>query len=229
MILKMFMEKGGLNGIKLVSEFIDCWDGALAATAENIAGKNTSLDFRGRMYTLSEKPVFIEKPELKINYPLCSKAKRGLGFHILSDGKPVASTYDDAMTCRKTWIFKRNVGFSVFVTETGAFALYRVGFANEPWHYYCLLDAEGKTVGVIKRMYEAEDYRRATLYVEEEIYLLPLLLACLDTIVDVNLVGDLEDYYDKSAGNYISIMQEEKDIFDPAFIARVRAMDGVSD
>ena len=106
---------------------------------------------------------------------------------------------------------------------------YRVGFANEPWHYYCLLDAEGKTVGVIKRMYEAEDYRRATLYVEEEIYLLPLLLACLDTIVDVNLVGDLEDYYDKSAGNYISIMQEEKDIFDPAFIARVRAMDGVSD
>ena len=33
MILKMFMEKGGLNGIKLVSEFIDCRDGALAATA----------------------------------------------------------------------------------------------------------------------------------------------------------------------------------------------------
>ena len=153
---------------------------------------------------------------------MSSKRKKTIGYYITEEKNCAAKFYGEAATCRKKGIFKRNIGFTVFEFNNSPYMLYRVGFQNQNSHYYCLYDNNGVTVAIIERHSYYEDNCKATIYVEDSENILIALFACTEEIISVPNSGDF-DNIDPSAGHYISVLEEEKALFDKSFIDRVKA------
>lgn len=222
MILQLCMEKDDPQGMRIAYQFIDAVTKEVCATATDNINEPTSLIFRDEEYHFFNCPKFIEKPQINIAYPLSSKRKKTIGFHILENEKCVAKFYGEAATCRKKGIFKRNIAFTVFEYKNEPYMLYRVGFPKQNSHYYCLYNNSGKTIAIIERHSFYKDNCKATVYVEETENVLIALLACTEEIISVANSGSRDEMMDTSAGHYISMLDEEKAMFDAAFIERVK-------
>lgn len=61
------------------------------------------------------------------------------------------------------------------------------------------------------------------MYIENEENLFITLLACTEEIICVGNSGDSDSTIDPSAGPYVSVLKEEKELFDKNFIERVKA------
>ena len=57
---------------------------------------------------------------------------------------------------------------------------------------------------------------------EEERHCLMAMIACTEEVIWVENSGDLQERVDVSAGPYISRYEEEKALFDRAFLERVK-------
>lgn len=224
MVLKVYAERNDMMGMRIQHSFVDDMSDTVIATATNNINEPIKLYYEDNEYQFISSPKMMEKQKLNIKYPLSSKRTKTFGYNMESNGQIVAQYYGEAATCGKTWIFKRNIGFKVFCVHGEVYVMYRVGFPNENCHYYCLYDNSNNIVSIIKRHSNASDYRKATIYIEESRYVMPVLVACTATIVWVADNGRKEDMIDPSAGPYTSIMEEEKKMFDKYFIERVEAM-----
>lgn len=222
MILRLCMEKDDPQGMRIAYKFINATSQEVCATASDNINEATSLFFNGKEYRFFNYPKFIEKPQININYPLSSKRKKTVGFHILENENCVAKFYGEAATCRKKGILKKNIGFTVFEYNNEPYMLYRVGFPKQNSHYYCLYNNYGKTVAIIERHSFYKDNCKATIYVEEQENIVIALLACTEEIISVASSGSRDQMMDTSAGHYISMLDEEKALFDASFIERVK-------
>lgn len=222
MIINLYMKLEDPNGMRINCEFLNAKNNEVIATATNNFNEHTTLYYGGKKYEVKNYPKKMERLMLNTKYPLCSKRKWCIGFNVISDNNTVLSYYPEAITCGKRWIFKKNIGLTVFKYNNEPHLLYRVGFAKERWHYYCLYDNKNNTIGIIKRLYGNDI--RATLYIEDVSNLLITLLVCTEEIVDISYSSDKDMRYDPSAGNYISILEEEKEMFDKSFINRVELL-----
>lgn len=221
MIINLYMEKSQ-DGWEANYTFRNASNGEIVATANNKKDDYCNLIYLNKKYYLKNHPKKMKRFLLPIKYPLCSKRKWTIGFDITDENSSICSYYSEAVTYDKKFIFKRNMGLTVFRYNNETYSLYRVGF-NEPCHYYCLYDENDKTIAIIKRLYG--DEKRATIYIENEDYLFISLMACTEEIIDVANLGSREDMMDTSAGNYISMSNIEKERFDKSFIDRVKMME----
>lgn len=222
MIINLYMEMENPQGMRINYKFLNEKTNEVVATATNNFKEHTTLYYDDKKYELVNYPKKMERIILNSKYPLCSNRKWAIGFNVLSDNNNIASYYHEAVTCGKRWIFKKNMGLTVIKYNNQPYSLYRVGFAKENWHYYCLYNNSNKIVGIIKRLY-GEDIR-ATLYIEDNSELLINLIACTIETIDVANSGDMDTMIDTSAGNYISLLEEEKAMFDKTFIERVEQL-----
>lgn len=187
-----------------------------------------ALQFDGRTYQIRGIPSSMEKAVYSHRFPLLHDRKKTLGLSIRLDGQEVARQYGEAMCTGKRSIFGKNIQFNVLTVGSEVYCCYRVGFVGEGFHYYCLLDSLGRTVAITQRHTHSGKNSRATVYLEEEQFLLPAVLsAALETMTIQRL--EAGENADPSAGHYISLLEEEKAMFDPGFIPRVKALDGVTD
>lgn len=188
-----------------------------------------TLYYNGKGYELGAMPKLIQRAEYEIEYPIASKRKKTFGYDIICNGNSIAQYYGEAACCQKVGIFKRNIGYTVFKFCEGTFVVYKVGFSTESSHYYCIYDSNNVMIGVIERHSGTKDGRKATVYIEDPKYLLVILIVCTEEIVSyANTTGRVDvdrNFHDRSAGNYISILKEEKDKFDRAFIERVKSIE----
>lgn len=190
----------------------------IIATANNEKDKYINLSYLGKTYYFKNHPKKMERLSLPIKYPLCSKRKWTIGFDVTDEKNySICSFYPEAVTYGKKFIFKRNLGLTVFRYNDKTYSMYKVGF-KEPCHYYCLFDENDKTIAIIKRLYGAE--KKATIYIENEKNLFLSLIACTEEIIDVANLGG--DGIDTSAGNYVSISDIEKNRFDKNFIDKIK-------
>lgn len=218
MVINLYIEKVDPQGMKINYTFLNAKNNEVIATATNNFNEHTTLYFKGNNYELVNYPKKFERLILNTKYPLCSKRKWTIGFNIMSNEKNIAYYYPEALTVGKRWIFKKNMGLTVIKYNNRPYLLYKVGYAKENWHYYCLYDDNNKTIGIIKRLYG--DDIRATLYIEDDPNLLLNLLACTIETIDVPNSGNRDSIMDSSAGNYISSLAEEKEMFDKSFIEK---------
>ena len=222
MILKLYAEKNDMMGMRIQHMFLNEKTNELVARATNNIKEPVKLYFRNKEYYFVSSPKIMDRQKVNIDYPLYSKRTKTIGFNMELDGQVVAQYYDEAATCGKKWIFKRNIGFDVFNVDGEIFLMYRVGFPNQSSHYYCIYDNNRNIVSIIERHSGTTDCRKATIYIENEKYLFVTLMACTEKIVWVADSGDFDDVIDPSAGPYISIMEEEKKMFDKDFIEHVK-------
>lgn len=222
MILRLCMEMEDPQGMRIAYRFVNAKNNDVYATASDNFNEATSLFVDDKTYEFYNYPKFIEKPLINIKYPLSSKRKKTIGYYITEEKNCVAKFYGEAATCRKKGIFKRNIGFTVFEFNNSPYMLYRVGFPNQNSHYYCLYDNNGVTVAIIERHSYYEDNCKATIYVETPENILIALFACTEEIISVPNSGDSDNIV-PSAGHYISVLEEEKALFDKSFIDRVKA------
>lgn len=218
------MEKEDPQGMRISYQFKDATTLSVVASASDNDNECISLLYGERKYQFYSYPKFIEKPQLNIKYPLSSKRKKTIGFHILDDGKCVAKYYGEAATCRKKGLLKRNIGFTVFEYQQEPYMLYRVGFPKENSHYYCLYNNDGKTIAVIERHSFYSDNCKATIYIEDVKHIHIALFACTEEIIFVANTGNREDIMDPSAGHYVSLLEEEREMFDKNFVEHVKEM-----
>ena len=227
MIFRVYLKQENDYGDKLRYDVFDL-HGNLTAVGSNAEPK-CGLLFRigEEEYRFRMLPHRIDKAPVAHRYPLSSGSRRTFGFSVYRGEEECMFYYKEAEVVGRTGIFKKTMGLTVLVLGDQIYRSYRVGFPGENSHYYCLLDQSGKTVAVLERHTYREDACRATLYVEEEAFVRPALLASAAETMDVVYTG--ERYSDPSAGHYISLLEEEKAMFDPGFIPRVKALDGVTD
>lgn len=218
MIVKLFINPCDSNGLKIDCKFVDEKNNIIATATNNI-NEHTTLYYNDNKYELINYPKKLKRFDLNVKYPLCSKRKWTIGFEFKSNDKVVASTYHEALTVGKKFVFKKNMGLDITYFENKIFQTYKVGFTNENHHNYCIYDDKGNTVGIIRRFY-GEEYR-AILYIETEDYLLLTLLVALNEIIDYADFNTRDMRVDPSAGNYISILKEEKEMFDKNFIEKI--------
>lgn len=222
MVVRVCMIKEDPRGTRISYEFTDAKSHAIIAKATNNDNEYLSMYFENHEYHFPNFPKIVVKPAVNIKYPLTSKRKKTIGFHVLENQKCCAKFYGEAATCKRIGIFKRNIGFTVFEFRNEVFLLFRVGFTNESSHYYCLYDNYGRTIAVIERHRFYEDNCKATIYVEETDRVAIALLACTEEILSVACAGRPGETVDPSAGPYISMLDEEKELLDRSFLDRVK-------
>lgn len=224
MVLRLCMNKEDAQGMKISYEFRDASSNLVVAKAADNINEYISLWFDNKEYQFPNYPKFVVKPPVNFKYPLSSKRKKTIGFHIMENGECCAKFYGEAATCRKKGLFKKNIGFTVFEFAQEVFMLFRVGFSKENSHFYCLYDNNGSTVAIIERHSFYEDNCKATIYVEDSSYITIALLACTEEIVSVANSGNRDEMMDTSAGHYISMLDEEKELLDRSFLERVKLL-----
>lgn len=222
MILKLFMQRKKFNQPDLDYHFEDNKTGKLFARATNYYNEYIKLYYNENTYEFNGRPKMLPKRSFKCPYPLNGKGKKMPGFEVLSNDKQVMCFYGEAVTCRKKWIFKTNIGLKVYALGKKTYCCYRVGFSDDNSHYYCILDEDMKTIGMIERHSYSEDGSRATIYVEDDENILIALLVCTEQVIWVANTGDDGERMDSSAGHYISILPEEQEFFDGDFLTRVK-------
>ena len=126
------------------------------------------------------------------------------------------------MKCKETGA-KKNISVTVFQYNSKSYLLFRVGFPKENSHYYCLYEENGSLISIIERHTYYKDACKATLYIEKEEDLFITLLACTEEIICVGNTGDSDSTIDPSAGPYVSVLKEEKELFDKEFIQRIKS------
>ncbi len=221
MIIKMRMIIQDISACDILYTFENARDACVVATATDTLKNGVQLQYNNREYDFAAYPRIVQKVPVYVPYPLADSFKKTLGFYILENKNRIAKSYKDAVTCRKKGIFKKNIGFTAFEYQQSSYVLYRVGLPKEASHYYCLYASNGATVAIIERHNFYEDNCKATIYVEQDAHVTVALFACVKAIVSAfNATG--ETAVDLSAGPYISILQEERDLFDSAFLARVK-------
>lgn len=218
MKIKLFIEKQDDWGQYISCKFVDMENGSVIATATNNIDEYSTLLFKDKKYELVNIPKKFDREQLNSKYPLCSKSKWAIGFNIACDNNKILSYYHDALTCSKKFIFKKNIGVEIYKYDNKVYECYKVGFAKENWHNYCVYN-NNKTVSIIRRFYGEE--HRAILYIKDKKDLLISLLICMVEIVDY-ANGSSGNRIDPSAGNYISTMVEEKEMFDKSFIDSIK-------
>lgn len=223
MIIDLYMTMEDKQGMNISYSFKNYSDKTLVAEASDNYNEYITLKYLEKYYEFRNLPKLIEKSDINIKYPLSSKVKKTIGFYILENGECIAKFYGEAATCRKKGIFKRNIGFTVFEYNNIPYVLYRVGFKNENSHYYCLYDNNNSTVAIIERHSFQEDNRKATLYIEKEENITIALLVCTEEMISIANSSNRDGLMDPSAGHYISLLEEEQDMFDQSFIDRVKA------
>ena len=225
MILNLYIENEYLQPkdwrFDLLFRYID--ESNDKVVAEGVHGVyssiHTTLKYENAEYVFSN-PKKMDRIMLNTKYPLCSKRKWAFGCDIKSTTDKNISFYPEAITCKKRrFIFDKNMGLKVIKIDDKYYTVYCVGFSNEPHHYYCINDENNKTIAIIKRLYQ--DDIRAKLYIENEKDLFITLLACTIELINYIYVDANQSLIDKSAGNYISILKEEKEMLDKSFIDRV--------
>lgn len=205
----------------------DAATGRILAEAEDGDYGSAILRCDGREYTVAQRMKRLERLPVPTPYPLSSKGKKTIGFEILEKDERIGIYYPDAVTVGKLGVFKKNMAVTVYSLFGRNYTVYRIGFAGEPWHYYRLMDEEMETVAMLRRNYSRKIPSRATVYVEEEAYLPLAMVVCAGEMLAGVGCGLVSYGRDPSAGNYISILEAEKNMIDRAFLDRVREQAGV--
>lgn len=224
MILRLIMEKEDSFGRIITYRYNDAITDRAYAIALYNYGKTVTLQVNEQEYVFSETPKFVIKSQLNIKYPLSNKWKKTIGFPILQKGECVANYYGEAATCRKRGIFKKNIGFTVFEYNNEPYMVYRVGFSKQNSHYYCIHNNAGETVAIIERHSFYKNNCKATIYIEKETDILIALLVCTEGMISSTTYGSINGETDLSAGHYISLLEEEKAMFDKEFYERVKSL-----
>ena len=223
MIVKLYFEYG--ESARQGCFFREAATGRILAEAMDGEAGAAVIRIDGRVFTVHHRPCMIRKVPVTTVYQLSSRSKKTLGFSITELGKEIGCYYGEATTYEKRGFFKKNLVLTVYSVFGEAYTLYRIGFADEPCHYYRLLDAQMRTIAMLQRNYSEEEPARATVYVEEERYLPLSLIVCAGEMLVGVGCGPVSYGMDNSAGNYISIKEPEKKMMDRAFIERVKALD----
>lgn len=223
MIVKLYFEYG--ESARQGCFFREAATGRILAEVMDGEAGAAVIRIDGRVFTVHHRPCMIRKVPVTTVYPLSSRSKKTLGFSITELGKEIGCYYGEATTYEKRGFFKKNLVLTVYSVFGEAYTLYRIGFADEPCHYYRLLDAQMRTIAMLQRNYSEEEPARATVYVEEERYLPLSLIVCAGEMLVGVGCGPVSYGMDNSAGNYISVKEPEKKMMDRAFIERVKALD----
>lgn len=230
MIYKLYMNISDETSMCTQYQLVNGADNRIVGTAKDIKRGRFLFVYNGTEYQFSTFPKIVEKSCITFKYPIVSKRKKTIGFNVLSNEKEIAYYYNDVAFCKKKGFIKQNIGLTVLNYLGEKFVSFRVGFANKNSHYYCVYNYKNQTVGIIERHNFDNGNCKATIYVENEEYIIPTLLVCAEEMM-VFVINNTNDYTDKviddSAGRYISVLQEEKDLFDPNFIPKIKAMDGI--
>ena len=229
MILRVYMQRCGKNGLSIRHSIQDLQGKELAEGDNQDSGALVTLRYSGKTVRFEKKPVKIEKSSFPFPLPIPSKSKKTLGHQAVCQGQPLIRMYTEPVTCGKTWIFKRNIGITVYQYAGKTFHCYVVGFPNETSHYYCLKSAQGETVMVLERHSFTDDTYRATIYLKDPGMLELAMLVCANEIMEVYFTVEDTVLRDDSAGHYISLTDAEKSLYDRDFIPAVKAMDRIYD
>ena len=220
MIIRLMYEKDSPNGMNISYKFIEEKNQTVLATATDNFNEYIALFFNNNTYFFPNVPKIINKCEVNLKYPLTSNRRKTVGFPMKLNDTDYGYYYQEAAKCKKG-LFGKNIGFTVFSTGIKVFMLFRVGFKGENSHYYCLYE-ENTLVAIIERHNYSEDNCKATIYVEDKNYLEIAFIACTEELISVPNSGGNEFSMDTSAGHYISVLDEEKELFDANFILRVK-------
>lgn len=207
--------------------FRDAATGRILAEAEDGDYGSAVFCYGGREYTVAQCMKRLERQPVATPYPLSSKSKKTIGYEILEKGQRIGVYYPDTVTVGKWGILKKYMAVTVYSLFGKNYTMYRTGFANEPWHYYRLMDEEMETVAMLRRNYSRKIDSRGTIYVEEETYLPLAMVVCAGEMLAGVGCGPVSYGKDPSAGNYISVLEAEKNMMDRAFLDRVREQSGV--
>lgn len=229
MILKVFMQLGGESGISIRHSICDLNNREIAVGDNRDDGAFVTLTYQGKEYRYAKRPIKIEKSIFDFPLQISAKSKTTWGHRVTQNGETVLRVYTESITCGKIWIFKQSMGISVYQYQGRTYHVSKVGFLGETSHYYCLRSAEFETLAIIERHSFTDDTNRATIYLKDVSLLELVLLVCANEIMMVSFsVGDMEKR-DPSAGQYISMTEAEKSMYDKDFIPAVKAMDGIID
>lgn len=229
MILKVYMEICDPGVTRFRHSVQDLQGREIAVGTNKQPGATLALKHNGNVFIYPKKIVTMEGSEFPFRYPL-SKWKKNYGYEVLCRDEPVMRTYTEAAVCQKKFLFKKNLIFNVYQYHGQTFLCFRVGLAEGPSHYYFVKTPQGETVAAIERHTDAEDDRRATVYIKNPDNLELVLLVCGFEIMQVqHKPNDVTEVIDYSAGRYYSMLEEEKAQFDKDFIPAVKAMDRIYD
>lgn len=229
MILELLCEYDTPNGMNISYQFVNKKNSAFVASATDNYNQPIILEFNDNQYVFSNTPKIVPRVGVKFKYPLtATKRKKTIGFHINKCNEDFGFFYGEAAKCKKG-IFCTTIGFKVFFNYDNIYLLFRVGFKSENSHYYCLYDNNNSLIAVIERHNYYDNNCKATIYVEDKEYVEITLLASVEELISVPNAGGQEFSMDTSAGHYISVLEEEKSLFDKNFILRIKAMDGILD
>ena len=226
MIYSLYMERKDMYGDEL--EFSVINDGnfpARTAVAHKVKGKAPTLVYGDELneYSFPNKPKKVERGEFRI-FGVDSKERSSsaIGFDVLKNGQPFATYYHDAAPVGPRKLLQRRVGFDVIHYDNRDYLIFKSGTSNEDYHHYCVLDAVTKeTVVILRRLAPNAGERRAYIYVEspamEE---LAMSVAARELVLTVSYDAEGK-CFDLSAGNYVSVDKEERDVYDADFVRRV--------
>lgn len=228
MILKAYMEICDPYVTSFRHSIQDADGKELAVGTNQEEKSHLVMEISGKRYHFLRKIIKLEKSSYSFPYPLASARNKTLGYEVVSDSGTVIRTYQEAATDRKTWLFKRNFLFNVYQYRNESYLCFKVGFADSPSHFYFLKTIHGETIAAIERHMISDDDRRATIYLKDEAFLELVYLVCGFEIMFVShRAADVTDVVDSSAGNYISVTEGEKAMYDKNFIPAVKAMHGI--
>ena len=211
-----------------------CKDQQGNVIATGVVGFNNDvrlrLSFNGKEYTFHKHLTKVDKPVYSFAYPFCPQTKKAFATEITSEGRTVMQVYREAATYKKVWFLKNNFVFNVYKYNGNVYHCYKVGFPTTDTHYYCLKNLQGDTIAILNRQTWTEDDRRGTLYLKDPSLLeLVLLVAGFETMMVQLDISNYNRVHDASAGNYISLSEAEKAMYDPDFIPAVKALDRIID
>lgn len=230
MILRAFMEICDKQSLIFQHSLLDKNDCVVATGNNTEPDTHLTMTYNGKEYRFWKKISMIEKPNYAFPYPFSPNIKKIPGYKVTSSGETVLSSYREAATYQKKLFLKWNFLFTVYQYQGRVYHCFKVGFENENDHYYCLKTVQGETLAIIQRHSFAEDSCRATVYLKDSGILELVMLVCANEIMQVQFdITEDSHVVDYSAGNYISIADAEKAMFDKNFIPAVKALDGIWD
>ena len=217
MVYSVFMRRLDQYSDNLLFEIFDAQD--LIATINKDMHNVVQLNFHNNTYLFPFSIRTIERATFPFEFPVSYKRETKLGYEIKRNGKQIAEYYGETAIVEKRKLFSKKIGFKVCKYNNTAYLIFKVGFAKERSHYYCVINAiTGCTVGIIERMQgNKEDVRSKIYFIEQDKVELLLMLLVTETVMIVtsNSEGHVVD---PSAGNYISLREEEKNFFDSVFL-----------
>ncbi len=222
MIVELYVEGENIKGRKKVTCEYKTKENRILAIATDDFHEGKTLHYEGKSYYFLDNPKIIKIPRLNTPYPLSSKMKKTIGLQVYADpegSKLVSIYYHQAITCKKKWIFKRNIGLTVYNYNDCDYLLYRVGLPKQSSYYFCLYNNMRELIGIIERHPWNEEGNKGTLYLENPEYLFLMLLVTTSELVTVaNAPG--AEIKDPSTGPYLSLLKEERELFDKTFLER---------